>query len=85
MSILDVTDYIKIVSELNVQPFFKGALVPLPEWVRQEIFVSQKYVKNVAAYLQSRKELHSSVFEEIHEHRFFLKKEFIQSILYGAH
>ena len=31
-------------------------------------------LENVPAYLQSRKELHSSVFEEIHEHRFFLKK-----------
>ena len=40
-------------------------------------------LKNVSAYLQSRKELHSSVFEEIHEHRFFLKKEFVQPILYG--
>ena len=29
--------------------------------------------------------MHSSVFEEIHEHRSFLKKEFIQPILYGAH
>ena len=32
--------------------------------------------------------MHPSVFEKIHEHidiYFFLKKEFIQAILYGAH
>ena len=33
----------------------------------------QKYVKNVPAYLHSRKELHSSVFEDLQEHRFFQK------------
>ena len=41
-------------------------------------------LKNVPAYLHSRKELYSSVFQEIHENRFFLK-EFMQPILYGVH
>ena len=48
--------------------------------------LSRKIIlKNVPAYLQSRKKFYSSVFEEIQEHRFFLKKEFIQAILYGTH
>ena len=86
MSILEVTDCIRIDSELHVQPFFKGSPTPLPQCFRQEIVVclAKVYLENFPAYLQSRKELHSSVFEEIHEHRFFLKK-FIQPILYGAH
>ena len=72
MSILEVTDCIRINSELHAQLFFKGAPVPLPKWFRQEIFVClAKDVKNVPAYLQSRKELHSSLSEEIHKHRFF--------------
>ena len=39
MSILEVTDCIKIESELHVQPFFKGAPVPLPQRFCQEIVV----------------------------------------------
>ena len=39
MSILEVTDCIRIDSELHVQPFSKGAPVPLPQWFRQEIVV----------------------------------------------
>ena len=91
MSILEAIDYIRIDSELHVQPFFKEASVLLTQWVRQDESprdgrLSRKsMLKNVPAYSQSRKELYSSVFEEKHEHRFFLKKEFIQPILYGAH
>ena len=39
MSILEVTDCIRIDSELHVHPFFKGGPVPLPQWFRQEIVV----------------------------------------------
>ena len=70
MSILEVTDCIRIDSELHVQPFFKEFPAPLPQCFRQEIVVclAKVCLENFPAYLQSRKELHSSVFEEIHEH-----------------
>ena len=66
------------VSELtqNYMPnfFSKGHLSHYPNgFTKRFSFVSQKMLKNVPAYLQSRKELHSSLFEEIHKHRFFWK------------
>ena len=72
MSIPEVTDCIRIDSELHVQPFFKGASVPLPQWLRhgRDCRLSRKsMLKNFPAYLQSRKELYSSVFEELHHTR----------------
>ena len=36
MSVLEVTDCIRIDSELHVQPFFKGAPVLLTQWIRQD-------------------------------------------------
>ena len=63
--------------------FSKGRLSHYPNGFAKRLFSRKSMLKN--AYLQSRKELHSSVFEEIHEYRFFfLKKEFIQPVLYGA-
>ena len=56
--------------------------VPLTQWFHhgRDCFLSLKsMLKNFSAFLQLRIELHSSVFEEIHEHRF------IQQILYGTH
>ena len=53
MSILEVTDCIKIESELHVQPFFKGAPVPLPQWFRhgRDCRLSCKsMLKNFPAY-----------------------------------
>ena len=72
-SIPEVTDCIKIDAELHVQPFLKGAPVPLPKWFlhgRVCRLSHNSMLKNFPAYLQSRKKLYSSVFEELHEHRF---------------
>ena len=69
MSIPEVTDCIRIDSELHVQPFFKGAPVSLPQWFRHGRdwrLLRKSLLKNVPAYLQSRKELYSSLFEELH-------------------
>ena len=41
-------------------------------------------LKNVPAYLHSRKELYSSVFQEIHENRFFLKRIYAANIIWCA-
>ena len=84
MSIHEVADCIRIDLELQ---FFKGAPVPLPQNFRHGKYccLSRKsMLKNIPAYLQSRKELYSSIFDELHEHGFF-KNEFIQQILYGTH
>ena len=65
-------DSIRIDSELLVQPFFKGAPVPLPQWFRhgRDCRLSRKsMLKDFPAYLQSRKDMYSSVFEELHHTR----------------
>ena len=86
MSIFEVTDYQSWL-RITCLTFFQGGACPITPMVspRDCRFSSKSVLKNVPAYLQSRSELHSSVFEEIHERRFFLKKEFIQPILYGTH
>ena len=58
--------------------FQRGAYHIIPMVSPRDCRLSRKCVKNVPAYLQSRKGLHSSVFEEIHKHRFFKKKLFSQ-------
>ena len=40
MSILEVTDCIRIDSELHAQSFLKGTPLPLPQWFRQQIVAS---------------------------------------------
>ena len=67
MSIPEVIDCIRIDSELHVQPFFKGAPIPLSQWFchgrdKKNRFSRKNMLKNFLAFLQSRKELHSSYF-----------------------
>ena len=65
MSIPEVIDCIRIDSELHVQPFFKGVSIPLSQWFRHGRdcrFSCKNMLKNFPAFLQSRKELYSSVF-----------------------
>ena len=65
MSIPEVIDCIRIDSELHDQSFFKGAPIPLSQWFRhgRECRFSRKNIlKSFPAFLQSRKELYSSVF-----------------------
>ena len=68
-SISEVTDCIRIDPELHVQPFFKEQSVPLVQWFRYgrncRLYRKDMF-KNFLAYLQSRKELHFSAFEELH-------------------
>ena len=72
-SIFEVIDCIRIDSELHVQFFSTGGACPIAPVVlpRDCRFCCKSMLKNAPVYLQSQKELHSSVFEEIHEHRFF--------------
>ena len=76
-------DYIRI----KCLTLFQKGVCPInplvSPWNRSS-FLWQKYVKYFPAYLRSRKELHSSVFEELYEHRFFFKK-IIQQIINGTH
>ena len=67
MPIPEVIDIFKVMGTSPITPFCRGRDCPLSR---------KSMLGNFPAYLQSRKELHSSVFEELHEHR-FLKKEFI--------
>ena len=86
MSIPEVIDCIRIDSELHVQFFSTGGACPITPMVlpRDCRFSCKSMLKNAPAYLQSRKELHSSVFEEIHEHRFFLKRIYSANIIWCA-
>ena len=65
MSIPEVIDCIRIDSKLHVQPFFKGVSIPLSQLFRHGRdcrFSRKNMLKNFSAFLQSRKELYSSVF-----------------------
>ena len=76
-------DYIRI----KCLTLFQKGVCPInplvSPWNRLS-FLWQKYVKYFPAYLRSRKELHSSVFEELYEHRLFLKKIIQQIITWYA-
>ena len=64
ISIPEVTDCIRIDSELHVQPFFKRVPIPLSQWFRHGRdcrFSRKNMLKNFPDFLQSRKELYSSV------------------------
>ena len=84
MSILEVQIVTELTRTCISNLFPKERLSHYPNGFAKRFRLSRKsMLKNVRAYLQSRKELHSSVFEEIHRH--LKKKKNIQPILYDAH
>ena len=86
MSILEVQIVTELTRTCISNLFPKERLSHYPNGFAKRFRLSRKsMLKNVRAYLQSRKELHSSVFEEIHKQTFFFKKELIQPVLYDAH
>ena len=58
---------------INLYSFFQRGACPITPMVSPTDcrLPRKSMLKNVPPYLQSRKELHSTVFEEIHEHRFY--------------
>ena len=66
--------------------FFQRAPVPLSQWFRQEIsFVLQKYVKTCSCLFTVTKGIAFLCIWRNTQTDFFLKKGFIQPILYDAH
>ena len=72
MSILEVQIVTELTRTCISNLFPKERLSHYPNGFAKRFRLSRKsMLKNVRAYLQSRKELHSSVFEEIHKQTFF--------------
>ena len=79
----EVTECIKIYKELHVKLFFKGCPVPLPQWFHEGTdcrLTRKSMLENFPVYLRTCAYNHSSIFEELHRHRFTKKNPFIQPI-----
>ena len=78
MSIPEVTDCIRIYSELHAQPFFKGGACPITPMVsswKKLLFVSQKYVKKLSCVFAVMKGI------VLHKHRLKKKRIYLSSII----
>ena len=73
LSVPEVTDCIRIDSDLHVKLFYKGSPIPLPEWFRKGskcLLATKDILQNFPAYIRQEQEQLGDVLEELRELRF---------------
>ena len=84
LSVPEVTDCIRIDSEMHVKLFYKGSPIPLPEWFRKGskcTLTSKDMLQNFPTYIRQESERLSDVLEELRGLKFKKKPVYSANLI----